>query len=102
MMTRVAVKPSDFPRDEKFRNPCTPPFRDEHGAFHVFSYADVMTVLMNRQNAFSRDPSPWLPAGPHHIALDFMWAVEPFTISGEEGRHGGSRNNPNPAGVGRD
>jgi cytochrome P450 len=83
----LAMKPSDFPRDEKFRDPRTPPFRDERGAYHVFSYRDVMRVLMNRDNAFSRDPSPWLPPGPHHMALDFMWAVEPFALAGEEGRH---------------
>ena len=55
--------------------------------YHVFSYADVMRVLVNRDAAFSRDPSPWLPAGPHHMALDFMWTTEPFTFEGEEGRH---------------
>jgi cytochrome P450 len=73
------AKPSDFPRDAKFR--------DEKGVYHVFSYADVMRVLINRGAAFSRDPSPWLPPGPHHMALDFMWAVEPFTLEGEHGRH---------------
>jgi cytochrome P450 len=83
----LAPKPSDFPREEKFRDPSTAPFRDESGAYHVFSHRDVMRVLMNRDHAFSRDPSPWLPAGPHHMALDFMWAVEPFSLAGEEGRH---------------
>jgi cytochrome P450 len=83
----VAVKPSDFPRDLKFRDPNTNAFRDERGEYHVLSYADVMRVLLNRERAFSRDPSPWLPAGHHHMALDFMWAVEPFTLAGEEGRH---------------
>ena len=81
------MKPSDFPRDPKFRNPATPPFQDERGGYHVFSYADVMRVLMNREQAFSRDPAPWLPKGPHHMALDFMWAVEPFTLEGDPGRH---------------
>jgi cytochrome P450 len=81
------MRPSDFPRDPKFRDPQTPPFRDENGNCHVFSYEDVMRVLMNRDGAFSRDPSPWLPKGPHHMALDFMWAVEPFTLEGEQGRH---------------
>jgi cytochrome P450 len=81
------MKPSDSPREEKFRDPRTPPFRDEKGGYHVFSYADVMRVLLNRDNAFSRDPSPWLSKGPHHMALDFMWAVEPFTLDGEKGRH---------------
>ncbi len=38
----------------------------------VFSYADVMRVLKNADGAFSRDLSPWLPKGPHHMALDFM------------------------------
>jgi cytochrome P450 len=83
----ITTKPSDFPRDEKFRDPRTPPFRDERGEYHVFSYADVMRVLLNRENAFSCDPSPWLPAGHRHMALDFMWAVEPFAPAGEEGRH---------------
>lgn len=81
------MKPSDFARDEKFRDPSTPPFQDPAGNFHVFSYDDVMSVLMNRDGAFSRDPTPWLSRGPHHMALDFMWAVEPFTLEGEQGRH---------------
>jgi cytochrome P450 len=91
MATHVGARPSDFPRDEKYRDPRTRPFRDEDGVYHVFSYADVMRVLMNRDRAFSRDPSPWLPPGPHHMALDFMWAVEPFTLAGEEGRHNALR-----------
>jgi cytochrome P450 len=81
------MKPSDFPRPAKFHDPATPPFCDEQGTYHVFSYADVMRVLLNREQAFSRDPSPWLPKGPHHMALDFMWAVEPFALDGEKGRH---------------
>ena len=81
------MKPSDFPRDQRFRDPRTPPFRDEEGVYHVFSYEDVMRVMMNPEAAFSRDPSGWLPPGEHHMALDFMWTVEPFTVAGEEGRH---------------
>lgn len=81
------MKPSDFPRPAKFHDPATPPFQDEQGTYHVFSYADVMSVLLNREKAFSRDPSPWLPKGPHHMALDFMWAVEPFALDGDTGRH---------------
>ncbi len=82
------VKPSDFPRDEKFRDPSTAAFRDEQSAYHVFSYRDVKRVLMNSDGAFSRDPSPWLPPGVRHMALEFMWTVEPFTLDGaEEGRH---------------
>jgi cytochrome P450 len=81
------MKPSDWARPAKFRDPATPPFQDDHGGYHVFSYADVMRVLMNRDQAFSRDPSPWLPDGPHHIALDFMWAVEPFASDGKPSRH---------------
>ena len=86
-----ATKPSGFPRDEKFRDPTTPPFRDDDGVHHVFSYADVMRVLVNRNSAFSRDPAPWLPDtghdGPIHMAMDFMWMIEPFTLDGEPGRH---------------
>lgn len=81
------MKPSDFPREARLRDPRTAPFRDERGDYHVFSYADVMRVLLNREDAFSRDPTPWMPKGPHHVALDFMWAVEPFTLEGESGRH---------------
>jgi cytochrome P450 len=82
------MKPSDFPRDAKFHDPTTPPFRDEDGVHHIFSYADVMSVLMNRDEAFSRDPAPWLPGtGPVHMAFEFMWMIEPFTLDGEAGRH---------------
>ncbi|MCY4087695.1 MAG: cytochrome P450 [Actinomycetia bacterium] len=88
-MQQVSVsKPSDFPRDKKFRDPMTPPFCDENGVYHVFSMADVMQVLVNREAAFTRDPSPWLPdEGPLHMALNFMWMIEPFTLDGAEGRH---------------
>jgi cytochrome P450 len=81
------VKPSDFPRDERFRDPATPPFRDDDGNHHVFSYEDVMRVLLNREEAFSRDPAPWLPPGVRHMGLDFMWVFEPFVIDGKEPRH---------------
>lgn len=87
MREATQARPSDFPRDEKYRDPTTPPFQDEHGQFHVFSYEDVMRALINREEALSRDPSPWLPGGIHHMALDFMWAIEPFTADGGEGRH---------------
>lgn len=86
-MQTSTVKPSDFPRDEKFRDPTTPPFRDDDGAHHVFSYADVMRVLLNREEAFSRDPAPWLPPGVRHMGLDFMWVYEPFAIDGKQPRH---------------
>jgi cytochrome P450 len=81
------VRPSDFPREERFRNPRTPPFCDEQGVFHVFSYADVTRVLANADEAFTREPSAWLPPGEHHPAFDFMWMAEPFTLDGRSGRH---------------
>ncbi len=87
MATATRARPSDFPRDETFRNPETPPFRDADGTYHVFSYADVAHVLRNADSAFSRDPSPWLPGGRHHMALDFMWAFEHFSVGGGTGRH---------------
>jgi cytochrome P450 len=86
-MQQTRVKPSDFPRDEKFRDPTTPPFRDADGNYHVFSYEHVMRVLLNREEAFSRDPAPWLPPGVRHMGLDFMWVYEPFMIDGKEPRH---------------
>jgi cytochrome P450 len=86
-MQRTQVKPSAFPRDEKFRDPTTPPFRDVDGNYHVFSYEDVMRVLLNREEAFSRDPAPWLPPGVRHMGLDFMWVYEPFMIDGKAPRH---------------
>ncbi len=56
--------------------------------FHVFSHADVMGVLQNRDRAFSRDQEPYLPEGaPIHMAMEFMWMVEPFTLDGDVGRH---------------
>jgi cytochrome P450 len=84
---QTRVKPSDFPRDERFRDPTTPPFCDAEGNYHVFSYEDVMRALLNREEAFSRDPAPWLPPGVRHMGLDFMWVFEPFTIDGKEPRH---------------
>ena len=82
------MRPSDFPRDRKFRDPTTPPFQDETGMYHVMSHADVMRVLHNSDEAFSRDQEPYLPEGaPIHIAMEFMWMVEPFTLDGDTGRH---------------
>lgn len=82
------MKPSDFPRDAKFHDPSTPPFQDSNGMFHVLSHADVMRVLQNRDDAFSRDQEPYLAEGaPIHMAMEFMWMVEPFTLEGEVGRH---------------
>jgi len=81
------MRPSDFPRDEKFRDPRTPPFRDDRGIYHVFSYADVLTALRDSGSTFSRDPSGWLPPGPHAPTLDFMWLTEPITPDGRPGRH---------------
>jgi cytochrome P450 len=86
------MKPSDFPRDERFRNPATPAFRDENGVYHVLAYDDVMRVLINRDEAFSRDVYAWVPEGtPVHMAMDFMWMIEPFTLAGEPGRHAALR-----------
>jgi cytochrome P450 len=86
-MQQTQVKPSAFPRDEKFRDPATRPFRDADVNYHVFSYEDVMRALLNREEAFSRDPAPWLPPGVRHMGLDFMWVYEPFMIDGKEPRH---------------
>lgn len=86
-MPQAQAKPSDFPRDAKYRDPATEPFQDENGAYHVLSYADVSRVLHNRDEAFSRDPAPWLPTGVRHMALDFMWAYEPFVVDGKQPRH---------------
>lgn len=87
MSTETArARPSDFPRDARFRDPLTPPFRDEQGAYHVFSYADVVTVLRNADRAFSQDFSLWVP-DDHNPAFDFMWATEAFTNDGQLGRH---------------
>lgn len=83
----IQATPSAFPRAELYRDPATKPFRDADGRYHVFSYKHVMTVLVNRDRAFTRDPSLWLPVGVQNIALDFMWTVEPFTIDGDLGRH---------------
>ena len=82
------MKPSDTPRDAKFHDPSTPPFCDDGGMYHVLSHADVMRVLQNSEQAFTRDQEPYLSEGsPIHMAMEFMWMVEPFTLSGEPGRH---------------
>lgn len=91
----LATTPSTFPRSEEFRDPRTPPFRDDDGRYHVFSYPDVMRVLHNRDGTFSRDHS-WLPGDIHHMAFDFMWAVEPLTADGDVGRHDALRRVVNP------
>jgi len=84
MCTRT--KPTDFPRPELYRNPGTPPFRDEQGAYHVFCHAHVLRVLRNADEAFSRQEN-WLPADTRHMTSEFMWSTEPFTMGGEPGRH---------------
>ena len=82
------MRPSDFPRNARFHDPSTPVFRDESGMYHVLSHADVLRVLQNRDEAFSREQEPYLPEGaPIHMAMEFMWMVEPFTLDGEVGRH---------------
>lgn len=82
------MKPSDFPREAKFHDPSTLPFQDSSGMFHVLSHTDVMRVLQNSDEAFSRDQEPYLAEGaPIHMAMEFMWMVEPFTLEGEVGRH---------------
>jgi cytochrome P450 len=80
------ARPSDFPRDEAFRDPSTPPLRDDAGVYHVFSHEDVMRVLVNADRCFSMDITRQLP-GDHHMRRDFMWFTEPFTIDGVAGRH---------------
>ena len=82
------MKPSDFPRDARFHDPSTPPFSAASGTYNVLSHADVMRVLQNKDQAFSRDQEPYLAEGaPIHMAMDFMWMVEPFTLDEEAGRH---------------
>ena len=81
------MKPSDFPWDQQFLNPQTPCFRSEDGIYQVFSYADAMSILRNEDQAFTRDPYWLSEAQREHPAFHFMWLIEPFTISGEQGRH---------------
>ena len=82
------AKPSDFPRNPRFRDPTTKPFRDDAGIYHVFSFEHVMRVLQNREQLFTRDPAPRLPSSaPIHMASHFMWVVEPFDPDGGQGRH---------------
>ena len=85
-MQTAVIKPSSFPRDEKFRSPHTPPFRDDQGTFHVFSHADVMRALKNADQEFSQDLSTLVP-DDHHMTFDFMWATDQVTLAGEPGRH---------------
>jgi cytochrome P450 len=81
-----STKPSDFPRDPRFLDPSTLPFRDEQGVCHVFSHADVMRVLLNAERQFSMDITRHLPTD-HHMRRDFMWYTEPFQTDGTPGRH---------------
>jgi cytochrome P450 len=80
------VKPSDCPRDLRFRDPTTQPFVEEHDGqvfAHVFSYQDVRRVLLDSAGVFSHDFAAILPVRQMHPAWSFMWATD----GGEHGRH---------------
>jgi cytochrome P450 len=82
------VKPSDFPRDERFRDPATPPFRDEEGNHHVFSYEDVMRVLLNREDKEPRHDQlrsvvdPWFRTREVRKLDEFIRAMAVDLING--------------------
>lgn len=81
------MKPSDFPRDIRFRTPGDAFI--ENGVAHLRSYNDIKRVMLDDQdNEFSQDTSYWAPQNMRiHISWYFMWATGNHKADGSPGRH---------------
>ncbi|WP_221568721.1 hypothetical protein [Alkalihalobacillus sp. TS-13] len=81
------MKPSDFPRDLRFRTPG--PAFIENGVAHLRSYTDVQRAMMdNKENEFSQDRSFWAPEDQRvHLVFYFMWSTGKKKADGTTGRH---------------
>jgi cytochrome P450 len=81
------VKPSDFPRDERFYTPG--PAFIEDGVAHLRSYRDVKRAMLDRSGIeFTQDVSYWAPADQRlHINWYFLWATGTRRKDGAPGRH---------------
>ncbi|MBM7554564.1 cytochrome P450 [Thalassobacillus pellis] len=81
------MKPSDFPRDRRFRTPG--PAFIEHGVAHLRSYTDVQRAMKdNQEDEFSQDSSFWMPPNERvHLVFHFMWSKGRKKADGSPGRH---------------
>ncbi|MGN9847515.1 cytochrome P450 [Nonomuraea sp. H19] len=82
------LKPSDFPRDPRFRTPGRAFIED--GVAHLRSYQDVRRVMLDgtAEEEFSRDVSYWLPQGQRlHATWSFVWGVGYSHANGTPGRY---------------
>lgn len=80
------MKPSDFPRDERF---CTPgPAIIDNGVVHLRRYRDVERVLLDTDNLeFSQDASYWATEQRRSLVTHFFWATSRRRANGSPGRH---------------
>jgi len=84
----VHAKPSDFPRDPRFRVPGAAFVED--GVAHVRSYRDVRAMMLDGADEleFSRDSSFWAPAGTRiHATWSFIWGTGNRRADGLPGRY---------------
>lgn len=77
------MKPSDFPRDLRFRTPG--PAFIENGTAHLRSYNDVLRVMLdNNGDEFSQDISYWAPVDQRiHLNWYFLWATGKKKANGD-------------------
>lgn len=81
------MKPSDFPRDIRFRT--SGDAFIENGVAHLRNYADIKRVMSDDQGlVFTQDTSYWAPQDMRiHISWYFMWATGNHRADGSPGRH---------------
>ncbi len=82
------MKPSDFPRDIRFRTAGDAFI--ENGVAHLRNYADIKRVMSDDEGIeFTQDTSYWAPQDMRiHISWYFMWATGKHRADGSPGRHG--------------
>ncbi len=81
------MKPSDFPRDIRFRTAGNAFI--ENGVAHLRNYADIKRVMLDDEGIeFTQDTSYWAPQDLRiHISWYFLWATGRKKADGTVGRH---------------
>lgn len=80
------MKPSDFPRDLRFRTPG--PVFVEDGVVHLRRYRDVERVLLDGDcEEFNQDASCWSRGERLNLAMHFFWLTARRRADGSPGRH---------------
>jgi cytochrome P450 len=81
------MKPSDFPRDIRFRTAGDAFI--ENGVAHLRNYADIKRVMLDEEaKEFTQDTSYWAPQNQRiHISWYFLWATGKRKADGSVGRH---------------